>query len=182
MMAAEFQGLSADEAREFAARWLPAWSGNDPERLATFYADDAFYSYPAIPNGVGGKQELLRYFTVLLSRFPDWEWTNVDALPLEGGFLNTWRAQNPSRGPRGYLRGRMHRRAPRRPDRPQLRLLRPLRAARRDRRGREPRRVALGPRQGVLVRASLAHYFAEPRYPFCLFELAALDQRRGAAV
>ena len=97
-MAAEFQGLSADEARDFAARWLPAWSGNDPERLATFYADDAFYSDPAIPNGVGGKQELLRYFTVLLSRFPDWEWTNVDALPLEGGFLNLWRARIPVAG------------------------------------------------------------------------------------
>lgn len=34
-----FDGLSEAEAKEFAARWLPAWTGNHPERLAAFYAD-----------------------------------------------------------------------------------------------------------------------------------------------
>jgi hypothetical protein len=97
-MAAQFQGLSAEEAKDFAARWLPAWSGNDPEGLAAFYADNAFYSDPAIPDGFSGKQELLRYFTVLLARFPDWGWTNVDALPLENCFLNFWRAGIPVAG------------------------------------------------------------------------------------
>ena len=28
--------LSAEEARKFAEQWLPAWSGNHPERLADF--------------------------------------------------------------------------------------------------------------------------------------------------
>ena len=76
----------------------PPWSGNDPEGLAGFYADDAFYCDPAVPDGVRGKRDLLRYFTALLSRFPDWEWTNVDALPLENGFLNVWRARIPVAG------------------------------------------------------------------------------------
>lgn len=46
--------LSAAQAREFAQRWLPAWTGNDPERLAGFHAD-AFYVDPGIPQGVRGQ-------------------------------------------------------------------------------------------------------------------------------
>jgi ketosteroid isomerase-like protein len=97
-MSASFEGMSHEEAVEFAARWLPAWTGNDPERLASFYTDDAFYCDPAIPEGVEGKEALTRYFAALLSRFPDWEWTNTDALPIEGGFLNFWRARIPVGG------------------------------------------------------------------------------------
>ena len=47
-----FHGSNPSEARAFAERWLPAWSGNRPERLASFYAPDAVYSDPAIPAGV----------------------------------------------------------------------------------------------------------------------------------
>ena len=54
-----FTGLTAQEAQEFAAQWLPAWTGNDPHRLASFYTDDAFYCDPAIPRGVEGRAELL---------------------------------------------------------------------------------------------------------------------------
>jgi ketosteroid isomerase-like protein len=35
-------------AAEFAQRWLPAWTGNDPERLAAFCSDDALYVDPGI--------------------------------------------------------------------------------------------------------------------------------------
>ena len=54
--------MTQEQAREFASRWLPAWTGNDPERLAGFYSDDAFYLDPAIPDGVRGKDALLAYF------------------------------------------------------------------------------------------------------------------------
>jgi hypothetical protein len=92
-------GLSAEQAREFAGRWLPAWTGNDPEGLAAFYTQDAFYSDPAIPDGVRGKEALVAYFRALLARFPDWVWTNTGATPMEGGFLNRWHATIPV-GPR----------------------------------------------------------------------------------
>jgi hypothetical protein len=97
-MGESFVGLSEAEAREFASRWLPAWTGNDPERLAAFYTDDAFYSDPAVPAGVRGKEALLSYFRALLARFPDWEWTNTGATPMEGGFLNRWHASVPVGG------------------------------------------------------------------------------------
>ena len=94
-MAASFEGLSKDEAAAFAERWLPAWTGNDPERLASFYAEDCFYCDPAIPDGVNGREALTAYFTRLLARFPDWVWTNTEVVPMEGGFLNVWHASIP---------------------------------------------------------------------------------------
>ncbi|MDP9228092.1 MAG: nuclear transport factor 2 family protein [Actinomycetota bacterium] len=97
-MSASFEGLSPEEAKRFAERWLPAWSGNDPERLASFYDDDCFYSDPVVPDGIEGKEALLDYFRTLLARFPDWEWSQLDAIPLEGGFLNLWRAKIPIAG------------------------------------------------------------------------------------
>ena len=97
-MSRTFDGLAPDDAKDFASRWLPAWTGNDPERLAAFYTDDAFYSDPAIPDGVRGKEALLAYFKALLARFPDWVWTNSGAILMEGGFLNHWHASIPVGG------------------------------------------------------------------------------------
>ncbi len=90
--------LTKDEAREFAARWLPAWTGNNPEKLAAFYSEDAFYSDPAVPEGVQGKKALLAYFGRLLSYNPDWVWTQIEGIPLEDGFLNKWLARIPVGG------------------------------------------------------------------------------------
>lgn len=90
--------LSPKQARAFANRWLPAWTGNNPELLASFYAEDAFYSDPAIPQGVKGKSALLAYFRKLLAYNPDWVWTQVEGIPMAGGFLNKWLAKIPVRG------------------------------------------------------------------------------------
>jgi hypothetical protein len=94
----QFDGLDADAAREFAARWLPAWTGNDPERLASFYTEDAFYSDPAVPQGVRGRAALTAYFEKLLGRNPEWVWEHEGSIPLEGGFVNRWRATIPTGG------------------------------------------------------------------------------------
>ena len=87
--------MSPAAAAQFAQRWLPAWSGNDPERLAAFYSDDALYVDPGIPAGARGKAELLAYFRKLLAHNPNWVWTQLEAIPLEGGFLNKWLAKIP---------------------------------------------------------------------------------------
>ncbi|HPD55766.1 MAG TPA: nuclear transport factor 2 family protein [Smithellaceae bacterium] len=86
---------SAVDARQFADKWLPAWSGNNPELLASFYAEDAFYLDPGIPDGVKGKANLLAYFRKLLANNPNWVWTQIEGIPLEDGFLNKWRAEIP---------------------------------------------------------------------------------------
>lgn len=87
--------MSPAAAAQFAQRWLPAWSGNDPERLAAFYSDDALYVDPGIPAGARGKAELLAYFRKLLAHNPNWVWTQLEAIPLEDGFLNKWLAKIP---------------------------------------------------------------------------------------
>lgn len=87
--------LSAAEARAFAERWLPAWTGNNPELLASFYSEDAVYLDPAIPEGVAGRPALLAHFRKLLAYNPDWVWTQIEGIPMEGGFLNKWRATIP---------------------------------------------------------------------------------------
>ena len=89
------QYLTAKESREFAEAWLPAWSGNNPEYLASFYSEDAFYLDPSIPDGVKGKQALTTYFRKLLAYNPNWIWKQIEGIPLEDGFLNKWRATIP---------------------------------------------------------------------------------------
>ncbi|HEX2495009.1 MAG TPA: nuclear transport factor 2 family protein [Steroidobacter sp.] len=89
------QYLTATEARQFAERWLPAWTGNDPERLASFYSEDAFYLDPGAPEGVKGKPAILAYFKKLLAYNPSWMWTQIESIPLQDGFLNKWRAEIP---------------------------------------------------------------------------------------
>jgi len=87
--------MSREQARHFASQWLPAWTGNDPERLAAFYSDDVVYLDPTVPNGIEGKAALLAYFRKLLRANPDWVWTQIEPIPLEGGFLNKWHAKIP---------------------------------------------------------------------------------------
>lgn len=54
--------MNKGEAKQFAAKWLPDWTGNNPEKLADYYSNDVFYLDPGIPNRVSGKNELLSYF------------------------------------------------------------------------------------------------------------------------
>lgn len=88
--------MDPDAAAEFASRWLPAWTGNDPDGLLAFYAPDAFYCDPAVPDGLVGHDQIRPYFEKLLARFPDWTWRQSRSVPLAAGFLNYWHATIPS--------------------------------------------------------------------------------------
>jgi len=35
------------------------------------------------------------YFQKLLGQNPNWVWTQIEAIPMEGGFLNKWLARIP---------------------------------------------------------------------------------------
>ncbi len=87
--------MSVTEAKKFVEKWLPAWTGNNPELLASFYSDDAHYSDPAIPEGVNGKAALLNYFKKLLAKNPNWVWISLKQTPMENGFVNHWQATIP---------------------------------------------------------------------------------------
>lgn len=87
--------MTREQAKAFASQWLPAWTGNDPEKLISFYSKDVFYSDPANPLGIQGKENLLKYFRKLLAKNPDWIWTQRNTIPMEDGFLNQWIAKIP---------------------------------------------------------------------------------------
>jgi len=89
-----FEGMNPEEARAFAGKWLPAWTGNRPELLASFYSGDAVYSDPAVPRGVHSRDAILAYFRKLLARNPQWVWKHRGSIPLQDGFLNLWHATN----------------------------------------------------------------------------------------
>jgi hypothetical protein len=87
--------MTTEEAREFTDRWLPCWTGNKPEKLLEFYADDAFFLDPGRPTGIKGKNQLTIYFTKVLGHNPTWIWTQIEPIPLEGGFMNRLEARIP---------------------------------------------------------------------------------------
>jgi SnoaL-like domain len=84
------------DAAQFAAAWLPVWTGNDPERLASFYTHDTVYSDPEVPDGIHGRDALTAYLKRLLARFPGWTWTQTDSAPMRDGFVNYWQARVPN--------------------------------------------------------------------------------------
>lgn len=84
----------AMDLQKFCETWLMAWSGNQPEKLRKFYAEDAYYQDPAKPRGLRGP-ELLPYFKKLLSLNPSWVWSVVEILPTEKGFCLKWKASIP---------------------------------------------------------------------------------------
>jgi hypothetical protein len=87
--------MTKEQAREFVSKWLPAWTGNNPEKLAEFYSDDAFYLDGSVPLGLKGKDALLKYFRKLLTENPDWVWTPIEGIPMEDGILNKWHVSIP---------------------------------------------------------------------------------------
>lgn len=87
--------MTVEEARAFTDRWLPCWTGNNPAKLLAFYADDAFFLDPGRPAGIRGMEALTEYFTKVLGNNPTWVWTQVEPIPIEGGFMNRLEARIP---------------------------------------------------------------------------------------
>lgn len=63
--------MSPPDLTKFCAEWLQSWTGNRPDQLLTFYAEDAFYSDPVHPLGLRGHSEIAPYFQKLLAKNPD---------------------------------------------------------------------------------------------------------------
>jgi len=89
--------MNLKEAKEFCNNWLPAWTGNNPDKLINFYAKDSFYSDPTFKQGLRGHGEILPYFRKLLKNNPDWKWTDEEIIPNDKGFTLKWKAIIPVR-------------------------------------------------------------------------------------
>ncbi len=87
--------MNENEALVFCKAWLSAWTGNEPEKLIEFYAEDAFYLDPSRPMGLNGRERLLAYFRKLLVANPEWKWEALEVFPTERGFTLKWKAAIP---------------------------------------------------------------------------------------
>jgi hypothetical protein len=88
--------MTEKEASQFCDQWLPAWTGNQAQKLIQFYADDAIYRDPTKPQGLNGREEIFDYFERLLNRNPNWKWTRQEVFPTPKGFTLKWLAEIPS--------------------------------------------------------------------------------------
>lgn len=79
----------------FCQNWLTSWTGNNPEKLISFYSKTAYYQDPANPKGLKGYDKLFPYFKKLLAANPKWIWRMTEAYPTEKGFILKWRATIP---------------------------------------------------------------------------------------
>ncbi|MCG3174280.1 MAG: hypothetical protein GMKNLPBB_02508 [Myxococcota bacterium] len=95
MNASGEQVLNAFPQVSLLHEWLAAWTGNRPEALAAFYADDCYYSDPAHPAGLRGRERLEGYLRKLLARNPAWVWRLDQVWPVDGGCVIRWRAEIP---------------------------------------------------------------------------------------
>ena len=89
--------MNIRDAENFCNAWLPAWTGNNPDRLAEFYSADALYRDPTSRDGLRGRAAILPYFKKLLKNNPDWKWTHEEIIPTEKGFVLKWKAVIPVR-------------------------------------------------------------------------------------
>jgi hypothetical protein len=87
--------MKKKEAQEFCRKWLPAWTGNQPETLIEFYSDNAVYVDPANKDGLRGRDQILQYFKKLLATNPDWRWEALEIYPTDLGFIGKWKATMP---------------------------------------------------------------------------------------
>jgi hypothetical protein len=90
--------VHGNDLRPWVDRWLASWTGNDPQRLIAFYAQDAYYQDPARPHGLRGHHELLPYFEKLLAANPSWRWEAVEILTTAKGCCLKWKATLPKAG------------------------------------------------------------------------------------
>ncbi|MGD0855207.1 MAG: nuclear transport factor 2 family protein [Dehalococcoidia bacterium] len=88
--------MEIQAAQELCNRWLPAWTGNCPDKLIEFYAADAFYSDPVRREGLRGHAQILPYFERLLAQNPQWKWEAVELFPTDKGFTGKWKATIPA--------------------------------------------------------------------------------------
>ncbi|HNX23194.1 MAG TPA: nuclear transport factor 2 family protein [Spirochaetota bacterium] len=88
--------MNLTEAEKFCHRWLPAWSGNNPEKLISFYSHRSYYSDPVVKCGLNGYDEIFPYFKKLLGYYPHWKWTYKEIFPNDKGFILKWKAVIPA--------------------------------------------------------------------------------------
>jgi hypothetical protein len=87
--------MKEEELQTFCWEWLGAWTGNDPDRLLSYYHADAMYTDPAHRDGLKGHEEIRKYFIKLLDVYRDWKWKPIEVFPIRTGAIVKWECTIP---------------------------------------------------------------------------------------
>jgi len=87
--------MNETELTTFCTEWLAAWTGNDPDALVSYYAENALYTDPAHRKGLEGKEAIKKYFSKLLDVYRDWKWKPVEIFPITSGAIVKWECEIP---------------------------------------------------------------------------------------
>lgn len=90
-----FIKMNKEQLFEFCKEWLKAWTGNEPEKLMSFYQENALYSDPQHRAGLQSHDEILPYFKKLLATYQDWSWRPIEVFPIEKGCILKWECTIP---------------------------------------------------------------------------------------
>lgn len=97
------EGMTADRARDWAARFVDAWNSHDPEQLLGLTADDVVWEDPFIVGGIlRGKAALRDWLASLWRATPDlhFELVGEPFLSLDGSQLAAaWKGTGRFTGP-----------------------------------------------------------------------------------
>ena len=87
--------MTQRELENWCDSWLATWTGNSPNSLLAYYADEAYYQDPHLRGGTTSREAISSYFVKLLSANPNWVWTRESLWPNEHGFTLKWKATIP---------------------------------------------------------------------------------------
>ncbi len=85
--------MNKEELFSFCKEWLLSWTGNQPDKLLSYYSEDALYIDPANRKGLKGRDEMLHYFERLLRVYHDWQWKPIEVFPTDKGAIVKWRCE-----------------------------------------------------------------------------------------
>ncbi|MBN2230947.1 MAG: nuclear transport factor 2 family protein [Candidatus Thorarchaeota archaeon] len=88
--------MDKKQLEAFCKEWLAAWTGNNPDKLLTYYHENALYADPAHRDGLQGHNEIKRYFVKLLDVYHDWIWRPIEIFPIEKGAIVKWECTIPT--------------------------------------------------------------------------------------
>ena len=78
------------ELEQLNADWLAAWTAQDADRVASFYADDCRYFDAQLSEGLEGRDALRTRLAKLFELAPRMEYEPDRVWAVDGGFCSRW--------------------------------------------------------------------------------------------
>lgn len=78
------------DLEQLNADWLAAWTAQDADRLASFYAEHCRYLDAQLPEGLEGREAVRARFAKLFELAPAMDYVPDRIWTVDGGFCSRW--------------------------------------------------------------------------------------------